>query len=228
MTVASPVRISFVSDVACPWCAVGLNALELALARIGDAVSVELRFEPFELNPQMVPEGEDAAAHLAGKYGLTPAQLADNRERIRERGAEVGFAFGAARSRVWNTFDAHRLLHWAGTVDLARQRALKHALLVAYHGRDENPGARAVLLRAAVEAGLDATLAAGVIDSGAHADDVRERERHWQRLGIHGVPATILDDRHLISGGQPVEVFERALRQVAADRGGAGLGGSSG
>ena len=211
-----PLQIAFVSDVACPWCAVGLNALERALEAIGDDVPVEIRFEPFELNPQMVPEGEDAAEHLVAKYGLTPSQLDANRERIRERGDAVGFAFGGARSRVWNTFDAHRLLHWAGTVDRAKQRALKHALLGAYHGRDENPGARDVLLAAAAEAGLDAVRAAEVVDGEAYAAEVRERERHWQRLGITGVPATVIDGKHLISGGQPPEVFEQAIRQIAA------------
>jgi predicted DsbA family dithiol-disulfide isomerase len=137
-------KIDFVSDVACPWCAVGLNSLELALGNLGEAVDVELHFRPFELNPQMGPDGEDAAEHLSRKYGLDPEQLERNRAAIRQRGAEVGFEFGD-RARVWNTFDAHRLLHWAGLE--GRQRQLKHALLRAYHGRGENPGARNVLVK---------------------------------------------------------------------------------
>ena len=207
-------KIDFVSDVACPWCAVGLNSLERALEKIGDAIPVELHFHPFELNPQMVPEGEDAGEHLGRKYGLTAEQLASNRAAIRQRGAEVGFAFGD-RSRVWNTFDAHRLIHWAGLE--GRQRELKHALLRAYHGRNENPGARDVLLKAAEEAGLDVEGAREVIDSGRYADEVRAAERHWQSLGIHAVPSVIVNDRHLIQGGQPPEVFERALRQLALE-----------
>jgi len=123
-------KIDFVSDVACPWCAVGLNALEKALERIGDEIPVELHFEPFELNPTLAPEGADAAEYLRAKYGLSPEQLAKNRANIRERGAAVGFAFGE-RAHVWNTFDAHRLLHWAGLEGEGRQRALKHALLQA-------------------------------------------------------------------------------------------------
>ena len=207
-------KIDFVSDVACPWCAVGLNSLERALEKIGDAIPVELHFHPFELNPQMVPEGEDAGEHLGRKYGLTAEQLASNRAAIRQRGAEVGFAFGD-RSRVWNTFDAHRLIHWAGLE--GRQRELKHALLRAYHGRNENPGARDVLLKAAEEAGLDVERARDVIDSGRYADEVRAAERHWQSLGIHAVPSVVVNDRHLIQGGQPPEVFERALRQLALE-----------
>jgi predicted DsbA family dithiol-disulfide isomerase len=205
-------KIDFISDVACPWCAVGLNSLERALEKLGDRVDVELRFQPFELNPQMGPEGEDAAEHLARKYGSTPQQLERNRAAIRERGAEVGFAFGD-RTRIWNTFDAHRLLHWAGIE--GHQRELKHALLRAYHGRGENPGAHDVLLKLAREVGLDEERARDVLESGRYADEVRADERHWQELGIHAVPAVVIDDRHLIQGGQPPEVFERTLRQLA-------------
>lgn len=208
-------KIDFVSDVACPWCAVGLNALERALERLGPDVPIELHFQPFELNPQMPPEGEDTVEHLSRKYGLTADQLAKNREGLRQRGASVGFAFGE-RPRVWNTFDAHRLLHWAGLQSPAAQRAVKHALLKAYHGDARNPGAPDVLEAAAVEAGLDAAQAREVIASGAYADEVRAAERHWQQLGISAVPSVIINDRHLIQGGQPPEVFEDALRRLAA------------
>ena len=207
-------KIDFVSDIACPWCAVGLNSLERALERLGDEVSVQLHFQPFELNPQMPPEGEDTAQHLARKYGLSPDQLAKNREALRERGASVGFTFGE-RPRIWNTFDAHRLLHWAGLVGADRQRALKHALLGAYHTDGDNPGDAAVLLRAAKQAGLDETEARDVIASRRYADEVRAAQRHWQELGIHAVPSVVIDGQHLIQGGQPPEVFERALRQLA-------------
>ena len=208
-------KIDFVSDIACPWCAVGLSSLEIALKRIGGEVPVELHFQPFELNPQMPAEGEDAAEHLSRKYGMAPAQLAQGRAHLRERGAAVGFAFGE-RPHVWNTFDAHRLLHWAGTVSAEAQRALKHALLAAYHMHAENPGAPDVLLKAAETAGLDVERARGVIASSEFTAEVRAAERHWQELGIHSVPAVVIDDRHLISGGQPPEVFEEALRKIAA------------
>lgn len=210
-------KIDFVSDVACPWCAVGLNSLERAIENIGGDIAIDLHFRPFELNPQLGPEGEDAAEHLARKYGLTPEQLERNREVIRERGAEVGFEFGTRRSRIWNTFDAHRLLHWARLQ--GRQRELKHALLRAVHGRDENPSDPAVLTAAAHEAGLDAAAAGDVIASGRHADEVRADERHWQALGIQAVPSAIVDGRHLIQGGHPPAVFEQALRQLAREPG---------
>jgi predicted DsbA family dithiol-disulfide isomerase len=213
-------RIDFISDVACPWCAIGLASLEQALAALGpEAEAIELHFQPFELNPQMPPEGADAAAYLKAKYGLGDAQLAANRENIRARGAALGFAFGE-RAHVWNTFDAHRLLHWAGLQGPAPQRAMKRALLQAYHGEGRNPAAREVLLEAAGAAGLDATEAAAVIDDrDCFAPEVREAESEWQAAGIRSVPSVVLDRRFLIQGGQPPEVFEDALRRrlAAAD-----------
>jgi predicted DsbA family dithiol-disulfide isomerase len=210
-------RIDFISDVACPWCAVGLNSLERSLERLGSEVSVELHFQPFELNPDMAAEGADAAAYLKAKYGMSDTQLAHNRGVIRERGAAVGFAFGE-RVRVWNTFDAHRLLHWAALPGqpAGAQRALKHALLQAYHGEGRNPGAADVLQELAAAAGLDVDAAREVLASGRYADEVRAAETEWQQAGIRSVPAIVIDRRHLISGGQPPEVFEQALRQIAA------------
>ena len=210
-------RIDFVSDVACPWCAVGLNALELALAQIGTDIAVDLHFQPFELNPTMAAEGADAGEYLKAKYGMGDAQLASNRAAIRERGAAVGFSFGD-RLRVWNTFDAHRLLHWAGVQGPeGSQRALKHALLQAYHGEGRNPGAVDVLLDLAAQVGLDVEAAREVINTGLYAEEVRAAEQAWQQVGIQSVPAVVINQQHLISGGQPPEVFERALRQIATE-----------
>ena len=216
MNTSAQLHIDLVFDVACPWCAVGLNALELALQRIGPGLAADLHVQPFELNPQMAPEGEDAAEHLKAKYGLNDAQLAHNRDVLRERGAAVGFSFGD-RPRIWNTFDAHRLLHWAGLQ--GRQRELKHALLQAYHGEARNPGAADVLLDLAARVGLDTAQAAEVLRNGAYAAEVREAEQFWQRAGIHSVPAVVINQRHLISGGQPPEVFEQALRRLAGTAG---------
>lgn len=213
-------RIDFVSDVACPWCAVGLNALQRALERVGGEIPVELHFQPFELNPTMAAEGADTVQYLSAKYGIGPEQIARNRETIRERGAAVGFAFGE-RPHVWNTFDAHRLLHWAGLQGGEHQRALKHALLKAYHGEARNPSDHEVLVELAAAVGLDAAAAREVITSGSYAEEVRAAEREWQQLGISSVPSVIINHQHLIQGGQPPEVFVQALRQIAAQ---AGLG----
>ncbi len=208
-----PLKIDFVSDVACPGCAVGLNALERALESAPE-LQVEMHFQPFELNPQMAPEGEDAMEHLMRKYGAPREQLERSRAALRERGAAVGFVFGE-RHRIWNTFDAHRLLHWAGLEGF--QRELKHALLAAYHTHGENPGSHEVLLRIVGELGRDVARARELLESDEYADEVRRVERAWQQLGISSVPSIVINDRHLIQGGQPPEVFAQALRQIAAE-----------
>jgi predicted DsbA family dithiol-disulfide isomerase len=213
-------KIDFVSDIACPWCAVGLGGLEQALKRVAGDIKADLHFQPFELNPQMGPEGQDMTEHLTEKYGSTPEQQEQIRARIRQRGAEVGFTFRPqGRGRIWNTFDAHRLLHWAGQEHAGKQHALKKALLDAYHGRAENVADPEVLVRVATSVGLDAARARAILASDEYADAVREAEQRYLQSGIHSVPAVIINDRHLISGGQPVEVFEQALRQIAAEMG---------
>jgi len=208
-------KIDFVSDVSCPWCAIGLASLQTAVERLGPSLSVDLHFQPFELNPQMVPEGEDIEEHLGRKYGSTPAQSAAVRENIRQRGAELGFAFAMdKRSRIYNTFDAHRLLHWAE--EEGRQLALKQALFKAYFTDGEDPSDHAVLERLAVQVGLDGARTRAILQSEEFAAEVREQEQFYLQQGIHSVPAVVINDRHLISGGQPPEVFEQALRQLAA------------
>ena len=216
----SQLKIDFVSDVSCPWCVIGLKSLETALGRLADQVAAHIHFQPFELNPQMPAGGQDIGEHLAQKYGSTPEQSQRNREAIRVRGAEVGFTFGMAnRSRIYNTFDAHRLLHWAEAEAEGRglQLALKEALFTAYFANGEDPSSHAVLARVAGEAGLNTQRAQEILASDEYATEVRERERFYLDQGIHSVPAVIINDRHLISGGQPAEVFEQALRQIAAE-----------
>jgi predicted DsbA family dithiol-disulfide isomerase len=212
---AAHMKIDFVSDVSCPWCAIGLNALEQALARLGDQIVPEMHFQPFELNPDMAPEGQDITEHIAQKYGATPEQSAANREMIRVRGAALGFIFNMdRRGRIYNTFDAHRLLHWAELE--GRQRALKRALFTAYFTDGKDPSAHAVLIALAAQVGLDAAHAAEILASDAFAAEVRARERFYLEQGIHSVPAIIINDRFLLQGGQPVETFEQALRQIVA------------
>jgi predicted DsbA family dithiol-disulfide isomerase len=207
-------RIDFVSDISCPWCAIGLKSLEQALERVAGEVQADIHFQPFELNPQMPPEGQDTFEHLNQKYGSTREQQAESREMIRQRGAELGFTFEMGkRGRIYNTFDAHRLLHWAE--GQGRQRALKEKLFEAYFTQGEDPSSHEVLARVAGEVGLDREQAREVLESNAYADEVRQQEYYWQRAGIRSVPAIVINERHLISGGQPPEVFEQALRQLA-------------
>ena len=208
-------RIDFVSDVVCPWCAIGLASLEQALERLRGEVQVELHFRPFELNPQLGAEGEDVEGHLLKKYGMSTADLAASQETIRQRGAALGFTFDMdKRRRIYNTFDAHRLLHWAGFE--GKQAAFKHALLRAYFTEGLDVSDHATLAQAAESAGLSADRARTILASDEYAEDVRAEERFFIDNGIQAVPAIIIEQRHLISGGQPVEVFENALRQIAA------------
>jgi len=212
---AQPLEIDFVSDVACPWCAIGLSSLQQALARVGGDVDARIAMHPFELNPEMAPGGENVIEYLSKKYGRTPEQIAETQATIRERGAEVGFRFGE-RKRVYNTFDAHRLLHWAKSE--GKQVALKLALLQAYHTDEKDPSDRGVLIDVARSVGLDAEKTRDILESGQFADEVRAEEQEYQAMGIHSVPAIIFNRRYLLSGGQPAEVFEQAIRQIISEK----------
>jgi predicted DsbA family dithiol-disulfide isomerase len=211
-------RIDFVADVACPWCAIGLAALDKAIERIGPSVEIELHMQPFELNPSMPPEGDEVAKYLKNKYGMSDEQLAAGQAQLKARGTQEGFEFGE-RKYVWNTFDAHRMVRWAGTEGApGTQHALKRAMFAAYHGEGRNPSDPSVLLELVAAAGLEVDRAREVLDSDAFAAEVRAAEQFWQEIGIHAVPAVVINRKHLISGGQPSEVFERALRELATEQ----------
>lgn len=208
-------KIDFVSDISCPWCIIGLRGLEQALARTRSLIAADITFQPFELNPQMPPEGENIGEHVAAKYGSTPEQSAASRALIRARAADLGFAMEMSEtSRIYNTFDAHRLLHWANLE--GKQAALKDALFRAYFTAQQDPSDHAVLIATATAVGLDPVRAAAILGSDSFAAEVRAAEQSWHARGISAVPAVVINDRYLISGGQPPEAFERALRDIVA------------
>ena len=223
MTDAAPapktLKIDFVSDVVCPWCVVGLGGLTTALDKLkGEGVAADITFQPFELNPQMAPEGENIVEHIGRKYGATPEQSAANRVAIRERAADVGFDMRMGDdSRIWNTFDAHRLLHWAHETAPEKQEALKRALFTVHFTEGRNLTDAGVLTQAAEAAGLDRAEAAEVLASGRYAPEVRAAEDLWRARGITSVPAVVVEGKYLISGGQPAAAFEEALRKIAAE-----------
>jgi len=222
MTDTAPLKtlkIDFVSDVVCPWCVVGLGGLETALERLEpEGIAADIAFQPFELNPDMAPEGEGIVEHIGRKYGSTPEQSAANREMIRARAADVGFDMRmGADSRIWNTFDAHRLLHWAHEAAPEKQKALKQALFTAHFTDNRNLTDAGVLTSAAEAAGLDRAEAAEVLASGRYAQAVRQAEQLWRARGISSVPAVVVEGKYLISGGQPAEAFEQALRRIAKE-----------
>lgn len=206
-------RIDFVSDVACPWCVIGLKSLQRALAAVGDKVDAQIHFQPFELNPDMPPEGENTTEHVTRKYGSNPERSAAARNAIRENGEALGFEFNYnSESRIWNTFDAHRLLHWAGLE--GKQLELKEALFAANFTQQKSTSDHEALLEAVKAAGLDMEKAREVLTSGAYVEDVRRDEDLWRSRGISAVPSVIFNGRWMIQGGQPPRVFEQAIRQI--------------
>jgi len=208
------IRIDFVSDVSCPWCAVGLKSLEAALARLEGQVAADVHFQPFELNPAMPTEGQEISAHLMEKYGLTREQYEQNTESMRVRGEQVGFTFGIGkRSRIYNTFDAHRLLYWAGLE--GRQPALKHALFKAYFTDGEDPSSHEILVKAAEKSGLNLTRARDIMSSDEYAKEVRERERYYLDRGINAVPSVIINERQLIRGARSADLYAQMLTDIA-------------
>jgi predicted DsbA family dithiol-disulfide isomerase len=212
---ATPLRVDFVSDIACPWCVIGLRSLMSALEKIGDEVETEICFHPFELNPAMPPEGQNTTEHVREKYGSTPERSAQVRQVIKDTGESLGFKFNyGPDSRIWNTFDAHRLIHWAGLE--GKQLEMKEALFKANFTDQLSTSDHQVLARTAKEAGLDERKARRVLASGEYADEVRKGQDVWRNRGIHAVPSIVFNQRWMIQGGQPPEVFEQAIRQILA------------
>jgi len=209
----APLRIDFVSDVACPWCVVGLRSLLKAIDAVGDKVDVQIHFQPFELNPDMVPEGENTTEHVQKKYGSTAERSAQARQVLKDSGAALGFDFNySPQSRIWNTFDAHRLLHWAGIE--GKQLQLKEALFKANFTDQQKTNDHEVLAKAAETAGLDGKRAREILASGEFTKEVRSEEMVWRNRGISAVPSVIFNQRWMIQGGQPPQVFEQAIRQI--------------
>lgn len=211
-------RIDLVSDISCPWCAIGLYSLLQAMQQLEGEIAVDLRFQPFELNPDMAAEGEDRVTHLQARYGADMQKLQASWTQIQARGSALGLNMGAFEGRrIYNSFDAHRLLHWAADQGPGLQLALKQQLLQANFTDNRNIADHQVLADAAVAAGLDRAQALAVLASDAGADAVRQAEGFYQRAGIQSVPAFVINQRHLISGGQPSEVLVQALRSIAAE-----------
>ena len=210
-------NIDIVSDVSCPWCIIGFKALQIALDRISEQVSATITWHAFELNPNMPPQGQEINEHLAHKYGIDEQQLTQNREAIHQRGLSVGYEFGnRGGGRIYNTFDAHRLLYWSKQSD--KQTALKLALFDLYFKQSGDPSDHEQLLECVAKVGLNTDEARDILNATTFAAQVREEQQHYHAMGISSVPAVIVNNKHLISGGQPVEVFEKALLQISQEQ----------
>ena len=212
---AEKLRIDFISDVVCPWCVIGLRSLAISLDRVG--ADAEFHLQPFELNPDMAPEGENVTEHVARKYGSSAERSQGVRQAIKDHGAALGFTFNySPESRIWNTFDAHRLLHWAEIE--GKVLALKEALFAANFSEGRNVSDHAVLSEVAQSVGLDGARALEILSTDAFARDVREAEMAWRQNGIQAVPSVLINQRWLIQGGQPPEVFAQVIRDVVSGK----------
>lgn len=209
-------KIDFISDIACPWCVIGLRNMETALAAIGDEIEPYIRFEPFELNPDMPAEGMDRADYFARKYRIAPEEAKRRGGEIRARAEEAGFTMNTDESfRVYNTFDAHRLLEWA--MEEGKQRALKHALFTAYFTDGENMSDHGALADVAASVDLDRDRAREILAGDEYAANVRRSQSHRRARGVQSVPTIIVNGEYVINGGQPPEIFEKAFRHIASE-----------
>lgn len=210
-------KLDIVSDVSCPWCIIGYRALTQALESLAPNISANIHWQPFELNPNMPVQGQYIVEHITEKYGISVEQTEQNRSIIRERGLALGYHFSHQHdSRIYNTFDAHRLLHWAA--ESGKQTALKLALFDLYFKQNGDPSNHQQLLTVVESVDLDVHTAQKILDTNQYESQVRQRQSFYQQHGISSVPAVIINDKHLISGGQPVEVFEQALKEIASQR----------
>jgi predicted DsbA family dithiol-disulfide isomerase len=213
---ATELKIDIVSDISCPWCIIGFKALQTALKEIGPDITANIEWQPFELNPQMPTEGQGITEHITQKYQISEQQADQNREAIKQRGLSVGYEFGnRGGGRIYNTFDAHRLLHWAKTQ--GKQTDLKLALFDLYFKDSGNPSAHEQLLETVKSVGLDVIEAKKILDSDQFTADVRQLQQYYQNAGVQSVPAVIVNNKHLISGGQPADVFQQALIKIAQE-----------
>ena len=207
-------RLDIVSDIVCPWCYIGIANLERALAALEGEVAVDIAFHPLQLNPGLPPEGEATADNVARKYGLTPDQARSRGGGVRDAASEAGVAMAGRPDRIYDTFDAHRLLHWAG--EQGRQLALKRALFDAYFEHGRNIADHAALADAAEAAGFERAVAEDVLSRGSYAAQVHDDEIEWRSEGIASVPTMVLDREFVVSGAQAPDRIERALRKLAA------------
>ncbi|NVO54881.1 DsbA family oxidoreductase [Rhodobacteraceae bacterium B1Z28] len=217
MTMPDPrpvVQVDIVSDVVCPWCVVGFRQLDLALQQQG--VLAHLRWHPFELNPNMLPEGQNLREHIAEKYGSTTEQSQQARDRLTSLGAELGFTFNFNDdSRIVNTFAAHQLLDWAE--EQGRQHPLKLALFEAYFTQQQDVSDQEVLLATVKAAGLDPEAARAVLETGQLVASVREKQQFWTGRGISGVPSMVFGGKYLLTGAQGTDTYAQVLQRCLAE-----------
>lgn len=222
----SRLTIDIFSDVMCPWCIIGYGQLQKGLAQLEGEIEAEIRWRPFELNPDMPDDGEGQAEHIARKYGRASDEIEANRERMIQFGDRAGYSFRFAgegdgpKPMIWNTFLAHKLL--AHTLDVAGpmvQTRLKLALFDTHFQQRRKLSDRAVLLDVAAQVGINPVGAAEALDDEALSQRIRQEETAAWDMNISGVPAMLVQGKYLIPGAQEPEVYVNALRRVVEREG---------
>lgn len=209
-------NIEIVSDVSCPWCIIGFKGLETALENVKDSIAGDIQWHAFELNPQMPKEGQELVEHLTEKYGITRQQCEQNKQVVEQRGLDAGYEFGIrGGGRIYNTFDAHRLLCWAKEHE--KQTELKLALFDLYFKKGGNPSDHAQLIHVVKSIGLPVDEASDVLLGNQYTNEVRSEQRTNAERGISSVPAVIVNHKFLISGGQTADAYEKLLVKIAND-----------
>lgn len=209
-------QIDIVSDIACPWCAIGYARLEKAMEALNDEMDFAIQWHAFELNPDPAAEAEPILPALARKYGRSEDEVRDNQSQMMAVAKELGLNFEKLQNRYTrNTFDAHRLVKWAE--EHGKQTAMKMACFEAYFGRAENISDADVLVSCAEQAGLDGSEAKAVLASDQYTDAVREDEAKYQQAGVSAVPAYIINQTYLVSGAQEPETLVQAFREIAEE-----------
>tara|TARA_R110002072_G_scaffold284396_5_gene448705 strand:- start:33174 stop:33824 length:651 start_codon:yes stop_codon:yes gene_type:complete len=208
-------QIDIVSDIACPWCAIGYARLERAIEQLGPDYEFSIQWRAFELNPYHSGKGEPILPALAKKYGRSESEMRAAQSNMMEIAKELGINFNKLQERLTaNTFDAHRLVKWAGGYGL--QTVMKKALFEAYFGKALNISDQEALLTCVEALGLDMGEARQVLESDQYSTAVREDETKYQNSGVSSVPAFIVNQKYLISGAQESSVLAKALQDISA------------
>ncbi|MGB5445480.1 MAG: DsbA family oxidoreductase [Psychromonas sp.] len=211
------IRIDIVSDVMCPWCIIAYKKLQQTMRKMKDDVEFQIYWQPFELNPEMPLEGESLTTHLQNKYGSTKEQSIKSRQQIIEIGKSLGFEFCFnENSRIYNSFLAHQLLHWAKLFD--KQTELKLALFDLYFTQQKNPSELSLLIDIAEKVGLDSAAAREVLETQRYAQAVRDDQYFWHNNDVQAVPAFIFNKKYLLSGAQDAQTLQEVIETIIREQ----------
>ncbi|CDF79399.1 2-hydroxychromene-2-carboxylate isomerase/DsbA-like thioredoxin domain [Formosa agariphila KMM 3901] len=206
-------KIDIVSDVVCPWCAIGYKRLEKAITELGIQDQVEIEWQPFELNPNMPITGQNVQEHIEEKYGATLEQQKESQQHMTDVGAELGFTFDYFDDmRMVNTFDAHVLLEYAHK--FGKQTELKMKLMTSFFSERKDVSDQSILKQALLDVGLNAEEGLALLDNSEARTEIKNKEKYWQQMGVSSVPTIVFNRKSAVTGAQPVDVFKSVLKEI--------------